>query len=495
MKINLTILYYIFCSLLFSQQETFPIKEYEENGDLDALIKDYDQSHYLVQIDATNDSLLNRIINVLPNLEFYGGPASYHRLLHQEDFNQLKDTITKDYYKVLEEDYKEPESRDYWALTLQGNQYSSTSGETNNSCMCLDTSDCIVVGYNDSWYNPFDYYGEASWSFSPPNYDDILEIRVYVAGAQCDDLPLWSETELSIKGNDCSWSDFQVTLSESYTVNGPYIITDDFVNELWCDGTFQPVIGSEDNYNVDWVQVEIYYTCEEASPPEDLLASNNEFCDYVNLSWSNDTNVLGYNLYKDGEFIIFLNSNENEYLDYFADDNVQHEYCLTTFNDCGESENNCVVGSKRLFAEQVESVYASEEYSTYVSIAWTPSENTDFYYLYRDNSLLNIIPNESELSYQDIFAEQGITYEYCVQSLNECNESELSCDDGSLSIGVAGDINLDQDIDVLDIVLLINFLLEIDIPSEDQFWLSDLNQDQILNILDIVILVGIILEQ
>jgi len=495
MKINLTILYFIFCSLLFSQEENFPIKEYEKNGDLDALIKNFDQSYYLVQIDAINDSLLERIENVLPELEFYGGPASYHRLLYEQDLNQLMDTITKDYYKILKEDYKQPELRDYWALTLQGNQYNSTSGETNNSCMCLDTSDCVVVGYNDSWYNPFDYYGEVSWSFPPPNYDDILEVRVYVAGAQCDDLPLWSETELSIKENDCSWSDFQVTLSESYTVNGPYVITDDLVNQLWCDGTLQPIIGSEDNYNVDWVQVEIYYTCQETTPPENLSASNNEFCDYVNLNWTNDTNVLGYNLYRDGEFVIFFESTETQYLDYFAENNIEHEYCLAALNDCGESENSCVVGSKRLSPEQVETVYASDEYIDYISITWDISENTDFYYLYRDSSLLNIIPNESELYYQDIFAEQGTYYQYCIQSLNDCDESELVCDEGSLAIGIIGDINLDQHIDILDIVLLLNFILEMNIPSENQFWSSDLNQDQILNILDIVILVGIILEQ
>ena len=494
MKINLNILCVIFCSLLISEEDIFPIKEYKENGAIDALITNNTESKYLIQIDVINDSLLNRVTNVLPNLEFDGGPSSYHRFLYQNDFNRLKDVLTKDYYKVLKENYTEPESRDYWAITLQGNQYNSTSGETSNSCMCIDSSDCVVVGYNDSWYNPFDYYGEVSWGFNPPEYNEILEIRVSVSGAQCDSFPLSSETDLSIKEDDCSWSDFQVTLSESYTVNGPYVITDDLVNQIWCDGILQPVIESEDNYNVDWIQVEIYYTCQEENSPQDFFASNNE-CDYVNLSWLNDINTSGYNLYRDGEFVISFDSSENQYLDYFANDNVEHEYCLAALNGCGESEYNCIFGNKKFSPEQIEFISASENYPSYVLVTWDPSENTDFYYLYRDDSLLNIIPNTTELFYEDIIAEQGIIYEYCIQSVNDCDESELLCDAGSLAIGNVGDVNLDQDIDVLDIVLLLNFLLEVEYPTDDQFWLSDLNQDEILNILDIVILVGLILDR
>ena len=57
-----------------------------------------------------------------------------------------------------------------------------------------------------------------------------------------------------------------------------------------------------------------------------------------------------------------------------------------------------------------------------------------------------------------------------------------------------GDINLDSTLDVLDIVLLLNFILEIEFPTEDQIWLSDINSDTILNILDIIALVAIILN-
>jgi hypothetical protein len=58
---------------------------------------------------------------------------------------------------------------------------------------------------------------------------------------------------------------------------------------------------------------------------------------------------------------------------------------------------------------------------------------------------------------------------------------------------VSGDINQDSSINILDIVILINFILDFQVPSEIDFLNSDLNNDNILNILDIVQLVNIIL--
>jgi len=59
---------------------------------------------------------------------------------------------------------------------------------------------------------------------------------------------------------------------------------------------------------------------------------------------------------------------------------------------------------------------------------------------------------------------------------------------------VLGDINNDQFINILDIVVMINFILQTDIPNEQEAWCSDLNQDSIINVLDVVMLVTIILQ-
>ena len=64
-----------------------------------------------------------------------------------------------------------------------------------------------------------------------------------------------------------------------------------------------------------------------------------------------------------------------------------------------------------------------------------------------------------------------------------------ACSDWTL-----GDINQDSIENVLDIVVMINFILDFSTPDECQFYASDLNSDSILNILDIVILINLILS-
>ena len=57
----------------------------------------------------------------------------------------------------------------------------------------------------------------------------------------------------------------------------------------------------------------------------------------------------------------------------------------------------------------------------------------------------------------------------------------------------SGDINMDDSIDILDVVLLVNFVLGADSPDNSQENLSDLNNDGIINILDIISLINVIL--
>ena len=58
---------------------------------------------------------------------------------------------------------------------------------------------------------------------------------------------------------------------------------------------------------------------------------------------------------------------------------------------------------------------------------------------------------------------------------------------------IVGDINSDGNIDILDIVLIVNIILGVLEPSENQLMSSDINQDGIVNILDVVQIVNIIL--
>ena len=57
-----------------------------------------------------------------------------------------------------------------------------------------------------------------------------------------------------------------------------------------------------------------------------------------------------------------------------------------------------------------------------------------------------------------------------------------------------GDINFDNQIDILDIVSLVNFIIGVDNPTSLEFTASDYNVDGLLNVLDIVQIIDIILE-
>ena len=59
---------------------------------------------------------------------------------------------------------------------------------------------------------------------------------------------------------------------------------------------------------------------------------------------------------------------------------------------------------------------------------------------------------------------------------------------------IAGDLNQDEIVNVQDLILLVNFVLGIDNPSDQQFNAGDINGDGILNILDIIATVNIILD-
>ena len=59
---------------------------------------------------------------------------------------------------------------------------------------------------------------------------------------------------------------------------------------------------------------------------------------------------------------------------------------------------------------------------------------------------------------------------------------------------ILGDVNFDEVINILDIVILVNFILDTNEPNNNEFIASDINGDNLLNILDIVQLINIILN-
>ena len=91
-------------------------------------------------------------------------------------------------------------------------------------------------------------------------------------------------------------------------------------------------------------------------------------------------------------------------------------------------------------------------------------------------------------------AEVPLWFNYTLASDTVGNEIPSHGEDSSITLGMQGDVNFDGEINILDIVMVVNFAIFIEEPSDSQFWASDINDDGEINILDIVQLAFIILN-
>ena len=212
----------IFC-LLFARttpQQNLPIiKQFEaSNGGIESLINTTDQGPFtLVQLDLKNDSLLTIINTLFPNIELLS-PATYHRIVTDEQLFLIEQNLHSLNFSILNHNYTFPtNTRLYWVDVEPGsNTYGTYSDDDaiEYTCSCLSgASDCVKLGWDDGWYNPFDYWGEAWYAYAPPGYQSIEEIRVTVTGAQCDALPVWSETYMGMRNDSGSWNqDYELSI-------------------------------------------------------------------------------------------------------------------------------------------------------------------------------------------------------------------------------------------------------------------------------------------
>jgi len=469
------------------------IREYLPPGDIDALIQNHsiDTPYLLVQLNLKSDSLVARVMDSLPLAELIHGPASYQRIMDMDTFIRLEETITSSFYHIVSDDYHLPTSRSFWVQVHEGSETQGTWTDDeaiSYDCDCLSgASECVRLGYY-AWYNPLDYWGEAWYAYEPPLHQDIQEVRVTVRGAQCDDLPLSSESYMGMRNNSGGWNqDYQ--LSIDYTEN-EFVVPSD----VWSDGFLMPQIGSEDNYVIDNVKLEFYYSCDGVEySPSNLLASDANTCTNVDISWElSASEGLGQRLYRDDVLIADLGADATSYQDWLAVPNTTHIYCIETYNECGNSPQICNPGSLHTPPNIAENTTATDGiYDNQIVVSWDVNDDTDTYKIYRDGTWLGI-NNSTQTEYIDQFIDFGITYEYCIESINVCGDSGWACDSGYASTQ-PGDVNDDGNINVLDVVVLVNVILLLEDTTEYILWAADLNFDSSINIMDVVLLVNEIL--
>ena len=254
-----------------------------------------------------------------------------------------------------------------------------------------------------------------------------------------------------------------------------------------------PRIGSEDNYCIDNIKLEFFYSCEEPESPTNLLASDGEDCFVVNLNWTTSSSgTTSQTLLRDDQIIAQLDAGDSQYEDWGAQTGVEHIYCIQANNECGSSSMTCNPGSKKTAPPSTSFVDASDgEFANQVQVNWAGTDATDDYKIYRDGSWMGIISGD-QIEYIDVVAEADVVYDYCIESVNECGSSGWTCDTG-FSSTPQGDVNADGSIDVLDIVVVVSIIIETYTPSDDEYSAADMNSDGMVDVLDIVILVNAIL--
>lgn len=138
-----------------------------------------------------------------------------------------------------------------------------------------------------------------------------------------------------------------------------------------------------------------------------------------------------------------------------------------------------------------------------IHLSWTANDDwsTSSYNIYHShipNDEFVVIGNTADSEFTVSSPFNGNNYFY-VTAANfisiESNPSNTAFIFVELDEFEMGDVNMDDAINVLDIVLVVNFILEDEQPTADQLELADMNMDGIINVLDIVQIINIILER
>ena len=109
---------------------------------------------------------------------------------------------------------------------------------------------------------------------------------------------------------------------------------------------------------------------------------------------------------------------------------------------------------------------------------------------------LYYLPNNGSPYPRDFIIDQDGILQYANNEID--TELMLYILDGLIldfcSDWILGDINNDNSINVLDVVLMVNFILDVNQPDECSSIVSDFNNDGLINVLDVIQLVNIILQ-
>jgi hypothetical protein len=106
--------------------------------------------------------------------------------------------------------------------------------------------------------------------------------------------------------------------------------------------------------------------------------------------------------------------------------------------------------------------------------------------------IANLVFNVSP--YVPIGVELEVFFSNTIVSDSVGNEIPSYGEGAIIMLGAKGDVNADGEFNVLDVVMMVNFVLYVEYPNDLEFWASDMNNDGMVNVLDVVQLVNLILD-
>ena len=159
-------------------------------------------------------------------------------------------------------------------------------------------------------------------------------------------------------------------------------------------------------------------------------------------------------------------------------------------NDGGDCSGEVISNDNELTYEQRER--RAEHLPIMVSLNNQQSrEEILGYNIFKDGSHIAYVENTFHVD-EDYLA--GTTYCYSVSALYEESQSYQTAEVCVATEGTPfaqGDVNTDEQINVLDIVMLVNMILGSETPN---YQLGDLNDDGSLNVLDVILIINLILD-
>jgi len=167
--------------------------------------------------------------------------------------------------------------------------------------------------------------------------------------------------------------------------------------------------------------------------PSDCMASD-DLCDKVQFSWTdNSADETGFIIYRGGSALDTVGANITSYDDLTAAPGTTYEYCVSAYNDCGESSQCCDDGTRRAPPAAPSDCVASDDICDRVQFSWADNSGDEFgFYIYRDGSVFDSV-GADVTSYDDFSGTPGSTYNYCVSAFNDCGESGQCCDEGVIA--------------------------------------------------------------